>query len=134
MDATVKAVGAAVLFVEDLGRSKDFYRGAVGLAVASEDAESVAFRVGGLTVIVLQVDRAREQLHGQPTAAPNAATSGFLAAFTDDVDALHARMVERGVAFFQEPTDQPWGMRTAYFKDPAGHVWEIAQALGRPSS
>lgn len=134
MDATVKAVGAAVLFVEDLGRSKDFYRGAVGLAVASEDAESVAFRVGGLTVIVLQVDRAREQLHGQPTAAPNAPASGFLAAFTDDVDALHARMVERGVAFFQEPTDQPWGMRTAYFTDPDGHVWEIAQALGRASS
>ncbi|HPM51986.1 MAG TPA: hypothetical protein PK282_07100, partial [Rhodoglobus sp.] len=24
------------------------------------------------------------------------------------------------------PVDRPWGIRTAAFADPAGHVWEIA--------
>jgi len=23
--------------------------------------------------------------------------------------------------------DRPWGIRTASFKDPAGHIWEIAK-------
>ncbi|MFH9400536.1 hypothetical protein ACH4JS_12170 [Streptomyces sp. NPDC017638] len=25
------------------------------------------------------------------------------------------------------PMDRPWGIRTASFEDPGGHIWEIAQ-------
>ena len=134
MDAAIKDVGAIILFVEDLQRSKAFYRGVLGLDVEFEDDESVGFKVEGLTFIVLQVDRARVQLQGEPTATPGAGATAFLTTFTDDVDALHATLVERRVSFFQRPTDQPWGMRTAYFKDPDGHVWEIAQPIQRSDS
>jgi uncharacterized glyoxalase superfamily protein PhnB len=72
------------------------------------------------------------QLQGEPTATPRAAATAFLTTFTDDADALHADLVRRGIGFFQEPADQPWGMRTAYFKDPDGHVWEIAQPVKQP--
>ncbi len=27
------------------------------------------------------------------------------------------------------PVDRPWGMRTASFTDPGGHIWELAQSL-----
>ena len=27
------------------------------------------------------------------------------------------------------PVDRDWGMRTASFADPDGHIWEIAQQL-----
>jgi lactoylglutathione lyase len=27
------------------------------------------------------------------------------------------------------PVDRPWGVRTANFQDPAGHVWQIGQDL-----
>jgi lactoylglutathione lyase len=27
------------------------------------------------------------------------------------------------------PADRDWGMRTATFADPGGHIWEIAQEL-----
>jgi len=134
VDAAIKDVGAIILFVEDLRRSKAFYHEVLGLGVEFEDDESSGFRVEGLVFIVLQVDRARVQLQGEPTATPRAAATAFLTSFTDDVDALHANLVERGIDFFQRPTDQPWGMRTAYFKDPDGHVWEIAQPIQRPDS
>ena len=134
MDAAIKDVGAIILFVEDLQRSKAFYRGVLGLDVEFEDDESVGFKVEGLTFIVLQVDRARVQLQGEPTATPGAGATAFLTTFTDDVDALHATLVERRVSFFQRPADQPWGMRTAYFKDPDGHVLEIAQPIQRSDS
>jgi len=25
------------------------------------------------------------------------------------------------------PIDRPWGIRTASFRDPGGHIWEIAR-------
>jgi uncharacterized glyoxalase superfamily protein PhnB len=106
----------------------------LGLDVEFEDDESVGFKIEGLAFIVLQVDRARVQLQGEPTATPGAGATAFVTTFADDVDALHADLAERGIRFFQVPTDQPWGVRTAYFKDPDGHVWEIAQPVQRPDA
>jgi len=134
MDAAIKDVGAIILFVEDLPRSKVFYHDVLGLDVEFENGESVGFKIEGLAFIVLQVDRARVQLQGEPTATPGAGATAFLTTFTGDVDALQVNLVERGVHFFQRPADQPWGMRTAYFKDPDGHVWETAQPIGRPET
>jgi lactoylglutathione lyase len=134
MDAAIKDVGAIILFVADLQRSRVFYHEVLGLDVEFEDDESVGFKIEGLAFIVLQVDRARVQLQGERTATPAAGATAFLTTFTGDVDALHGNLVERGVPFFQRPADQPWGMRTAYFKDPDGHVWEIAQPIERSDS
>jgi lactoylglutathione lyase len=132
VDAAIEDVGAIVLFVEDVQRSKVFYHELLGLDVEFEDDVSAGFKIENLVFHVLQVDRARVQLQGEPTATPGAGATAFLTHFTYDVDALHANLAERGIRFFQEPSDQPWGMRTAYFKDPDGHVWEIAQPIGRP--
>jgi len=132
MGAAFKDVGAIILFVADLQRSRAFYHDVLGLDVQFEDADSVGFTIEGLAFIVLQVDRARVQLQGEPTATPSAGATAFLTTFTGGVDALHADLARRGVGFFQEPADQPWGMRTAYFKDPDGHVWEIAQPVKQP--
>jgi len=134
MGAAFNDVGAVILFVEDLQRSRAFYHDVLGLDVQFEDAESVGFKIEKMAFIVLQVDRARVQLQGEPTATPSAGATAFLTTFTDDVDALHADLAGRGIGFFQEPTDQPWGMRTAYFKDPDGHVWEIAQPVKQSES
>ena len=130
MGAAFEDIGAVILFVDDLARSRAFYHDTVGLDVQFEDDDSVGFKLEGLAFIVLQVDRARAQLHGEPTATPAGGATAFLASFTEDVDGLVADLASRGVAFFQEPTNQPWGMRTAYFKDPDGHVFELAQPLG----
>jgi lactoylglutathione lyase len=132
--AAFNDVGAVILFVEDLQRSKAFYHDVLGLDVQFEDAESVGFKIEGMAFIVLQVDRARVQLQGEPTAIPSAGATAFLTTFTDDVDALHADLAGRGIDFFQRPADQLWGMRTAYFKDPDGHVWEIAQPIKHSES
>lgn len=134
MDAAINDVGAVILFAEDLARSKAFYGNVLGMEMEFEDDESVGFKIKAVAFIVLQVDRARVQLQGEPTATPRAGATAFLTTFTDDVDALHADLVGRGIDFFQYPTDQPWGMRTAYFKDPDGHIWEIAQPIGQPEA
>jgi lactoylglutathione lyase len=134
VEPAIKNVGAIILFVADLERSKVFYRELLGLSVEFEDEDSAGFKIEGLVFIVLQADRARLQLQGEPTVTPRAGATAFLTTFTEDVDALHADLVERGIRFFQRPADQAWGMRTAYFKDPDGHVWEIAQPIEPPGA
>jgi uncharacterized glyoxalase superfamily protein PhnB len=52
-----------------------------------------------------------------------------LTVHVDDVDATCRLLAERGVALLNGPLDRPWGIRTAAFADPAGHVWEIAAPL-----
>ena len=45
----------------------------------------------------------------------------------DDVDTMCAELCRRGVKLLNGPMDRPWGIRTASFKDPGGHIWEIAK-------
>ncbi|WP_408649967.1 VOC family protein, partial [Jatrophihabitans sp.] len=44
----------------------------------------------------------------------------------EDVDAMCEQLTGRGVRLLNGPMDRPWGIRTASFSDPAGHIWEIA--------
>jgi uncharacterized glyoxalase superfamily protein PhnB len=45
----------------------------------------------------------------------------------DDVDETCEELQRRGVVLLNGPMDRPWGIRTASFLDPAGHIWEIAK-------
>lgn len=47
----------------------------------------------------------------------------------DDVDAVCAELTGHGVELLNGPVNRPWGVRTASFTDPGGHIWEIAQDL-----
>lgn len=49
-------------------------------------------------------------------------------AITLFVDDLEAVLPER-LRPANGPMNRPWGIRTAAFADPSGHVWEIAQEL-----
>jgi lactoylglutathione lyase len=55
----------------------------------------------------------------------------LLAAGVEDVDAAYETLSAKGVRFLRPPTDQPWGLRTAYFADPEGNPWEINQPINR---
>jgi len=46
---------------------------------------------------------------------------GVVFLLVDDVDELHAEFVARGVPIHLAPTDQTWGNREMYVKDPDGN-------------
>jgi lactoylglutathione lyase len=52
-----------------------------------------------------------------------------LTIWVDDADAVCAELAERGIELLNGPVDREWGVRTAAFSDPDGHVWEVAQEL-----
>jgi len=119
-------VWAITLFVEDLDDTKRFYQEVFAQPVVFEDENSAAFRFGNLIVNLL-VDTEAPELIGPAIVADAAAGARFQLTITvDDVDAVCAELARRGVALVNGPLDRPWGIRTACFRDPAGHVWEVA--------
>ena len=48
---------------------------------------------------------------------------------TDDVDAAFATIEARGADIVQEPIDQPYGVRDCAFRDPAGNMVRLQQAV-----
>ena len=121
-----KGIGAITLFTDDLAATKQFYLEVFGLPVFFEDDASAVFKFG-TTLINLLAATAAPELIEPATVAPLAAGSRFQ--FTidvDDVDAMCAELARRGVSLLNGPMDRPWGIRTASFVDPGGHIWEIA--------
>lgn len=130
MGVHVKRVDVVVLFVGELGRAKAFYRDTLGLPLRHEDESSAYFELETASLLLLTREGAQDLLSAQEVAAetPTGARSQ-LVAFVEDVDALYDQLKGKGVEFILAPVDRPWGLRTAHFKDPDGHLWEISQPL-----
>jgi lactoylglutathione lyase len=129
VSASLKSVGAITLFVEDLQRSKLFYQDIFGLPVAYEDENSAAFKFEHTIINLLKVPAARELIEPGAVASREAGSRFQLTIWVDDADAVCAELDRRGVALLNGPMNRAWGMRTASFTDPGGHIWEIAQEL-----
>jgi lactoylglutathione lyase len=119
-------ITAITLFVEDLAATKEFYARVFGLPVHYEDADSAVFRFGATLVNLLAVHEAPELVAPAPVADPAAGVRLQLTLDVEDVDATCDELRSRGVELLNGPIDRPWGIRTASFRDPAGHIWEIA--------
>jgi lactoylglutathione lyase len=131
--ASLNSVGAITLFVEDPEQAKAFYRDVFGVPAIYEDEDSAAFRFENTIVNLLRAAPAARELIHPAAIAPREAGSRFqLTIWVDDADAACAELRERGVELLNGPMDRPWGMRTAAFADPDGHIWEVAQQLPEP--
>jgi catechol 2,3-dioxygenase-like lactoylglutathione lyase family enzyme len=122
-----RGIGAITLFVEDLDAAKRFYREVFGLPVAFEDDASAVFKFGDVMVNLLRTTEAHELIEPANVASPDAGSRIQLTIEVDDVDAMSAELAARGVELLNGPMDRPWGIRTASFRDPGGHIWEIAK-------
>ena len=121
-----RGIGAITLFVEDLPGTKRFYQKVFGLPVAFEDEASAVFKFGNTMINLLKSSEAPELIGPARVASPEAGTRMQLTLEVDDVDALCAELASRGVELLNGPVDRPWGIRTVSFRDPGGHIWEIA--------
>jgi len=129
-----KSVDVITLFVEDLDRAKVFYRDVFGLPVAFEDQNSAFFRFHNMGVNLLATTAAPQLVEPAAVASREAGSRLVLTIGVDDVDAVCAELAAAGVALLNGPMNRPWGVRTASFTDPGGHIWEIAQELPPPGS
>jgi lactoylglutathione lyase len=128
--ASLGSVGAVTLFVDDPQRSKLFYQDVFDLSPIYEDEDAAAFRFENLIVNLLKIPAARDLIDPGVVAGAEAGSRFQLTVWVDDADAACAQLTSRGVELLNGPVDREWGVRTASFTDPDGHIWEIAQQLG----
>jgi lactoylglutathione lyase len=120
-------IGYITLFVDDLKATKEYYSLVFGLPIMFEDADSAVFKFANTHINLLKSTAAVELIEPATVAGQNAGSRLQLTIEVDDVDAMCAELVSRGVQLLNGPMDRPWGIRTASFMDPGGHIWEIAK-------
>jgi PhnB protein len=69
---------------------------------------------------VIELGEARYETQPLPTA---------IYLYVDDVDAIYEQALNAGAVSMLAPTDQPYGDRNAWVKDPFANVWYIASPI-----
>ncbi len=129
MGESLKSVGAITLFVEDPQRSKAFYEKVFEVPVIFEDESSAAFQFENTIVNLLAAPAAHELIAPATVGRSDAGARSQFTIWVEDANAVCQELASRGVELLNGPIDREWGMRTAAFTDPDGHVWEVAQSL-----
>lgn len=101
------------LRADDMEGGRDFYAGFLGLDVAMDL---------GWIVTVASPTNPTAQLNLYGATAPPESLQPQMSIEVDDVDAVHAEAVRRGIAVVYPLTDESWGVRRFFARDPNGHV------------
>jgi predicted enzyme related to lactoylglutathione lyase len=124
--AQISALGQVALTVSDVERSAAFFRDQVGLPFLFSAGPTLAFLSIGTVRLMLSA----------PEGAFTPGSSTVLYLRVADIQAAHAAMQERGVAFIDEPhlvaTMPDHELWMAFFRDPDGHTLALMseRALG----
>jgi catechol 2,3-dioxygenase-like lactoylglutathione lyase family enzyme len=125
---TLKHISAISLFVDDLPAAKAFYLDVFDVPLEFEDDNCAVVKFDHVLINLLKEANAPEII-APGVVAPRDAGSRFqMSIWVADVQAVHERLRQRGIAF-TGPLDRAWGLRTINFVDPAGHSWEVAQKI-----
>lgn len=121
------SINVVTLFVEDLAATKQFYQDIFGLATTFEDGNSAVFKFKNMMINLLKITEANELIEPATVASHESGARFIFTITVENVDASCEDLKKRGVILLNGPMDRPWGIRTASFKDPGGHIWEIAK-------
>jgi len=131
IDGLPSEVEVITLFVDDIASSKAFYAKVFAVEAVWEDDVSSVLRFRGLLTNLLAASQAPQLVAPLPVGPSSAGARALLTIRVADVNAVCSALRAVGVDLLNGPIDRPWGRRTASFADPSGHIWEIAQLIGR---
>jgi lactoylglutathione lyase len=75
---------------------------------------------------VLRTPSAHELIEPATVGSAGDGAGVQLTIWVEDTDAVCEQLTKAGVELLNGPLNRPWGVRTAAFADPDGHVWEVA--------
>ena len=122
MDARlpIRSIDYSVIFARQMPAMREFYGRTLGFPLHRElSPRWLEYRVGS-NILALR-DAAGDTL--PPIGAPSLQLAFRVA--PAEVASCAAALAERGVRIESGPTDQPFGHRTLFFRDPDGNLLEI---------
>lgn len=118
-----------IVIVQDLDRALDFYTGILGLTLGHRSGDYAQLDTGA-TRLALYTRAAMEKTLHMALKRPAYNAPEFEIGFkVGDVDGVYNRLIADGAEPVVAPADRFWGQRTAYVRDPDGHLIEFAQDL-----
>lgn len=119
----IKAIDYTVIYVRDLASMRRFYEEVLCFELIRElSPRWIEYRVGpNVLALALPGLTAKDA----PVPPHTAALQLAFRVQRDAVDACAAELAQRGVEVMLPPTDQPFGHRTLFFRDPDGNLLEI---------
>lgn len=119
----IRSLDYTVIFARQVPAMREFYGTTLGFPLHKElGPQWIEFRVGSNILALTE----RGLIFDDPS--PPIGTLSLQLAFRvspSEVATCASALQERGVSIVSGPTDQPWGHRTLFFRDPDGNVLEI---------
>jgi catechol 2,3-dioxygenase-like lactoylglutathione lyase family enzyme len=119
----IRAIDYTVIFVRDMAAMRRFYEDILGFPLRRQlSPDWIEYRVGDNTLALARPKRTAADV---PT--PNGSASLQLAFKVSalEVDQCADELVRQGVDLLSPPTDQAFGHRTLFFRDPDGNLLEM---------
>jgi len=119
----IRAIDYTVIFVRDMPAMRQFYEGILGFSLIRElSPRWIEYRVGSNTLALATPSLTA----GDPPAPAGSASLQLAFRVTlTEVDQYAVELVQRGVKLLSAPTDQVFGHRTLFFRDPDGNLLEV---------
>lgn len=119
----LRAIDYTVIFVRDMAAMRRFYEDVLALSLLRELSSSwIEYGLGSNTLALARPSRTATDA---PVPAGTAALQLAFKVSAAEVDQCADELVRRGVALLSPPTDQSFGHRTLFFRDPDGNLLEI---------
>jgi len=119
----IRSLDYTVIFARQMSAMREFYGSTLGFPQHRELGDRwIEYRVGANMLALTQ----RGVLFDDPS--PPVGVLSLQLAFRvtpTEVATCASTLVQRGVKILSGPTDQAWGHRTLFFRDPDGNVLEI---------
>jgi catechol 2,3-dioxygenase-like lactoylglutathione lyase family enzyme len=120
---SIRAIDYTVVFVRDMTAMRSFYEDILGFPRVRELSPGwIEYRIGANTLALAKPSRTAADA---PTPKGSAALQLAFKVSAREVDQCADELVRQGVALLSPPTDQAFGHRTLFFRDPDGNLLEV---------
>lgn len=120
---SIRAIDYTVIFARDMKPMIGFYKEVMGFPLRRElGPQWVEFTVGSQ---IMALTERGMMWNDTPTPAGQLSVQLAFRVAPDDVALCEAELREKGIEITLPTTDQPWGHRTLFFRDPDGNILEI---------
>ena len=120
-------ISMITLGVDDVQRSAEFYEKGLGFPRVESPPEVAFFNLDGTWLGLFGRDSLAKDAN---VSAEGGGFNGFALAHNlqseEEVDAAFAEAVAAGAEPVKRPEKVFWGGYSGYFRDPDGHLWELA--------